>query len=848
MRHSSRSRPIVEALEDRRLLDGSLSIQFLTKLYPDLLSRPVDATALAVIAPVLDHAIINRTQLVAALEQSGEYRLVQVQNAYSTFLHRTADPATAALTARLLNTGLTAEALDALLLGSDEYFTAHGATDAGFTTALYADAYHRAVDVAGQMGVDGLLAAGLSRTQVAMAVVGSDEARADRIQALYQQYLHRPADATSLATLTGLFQQNLRDDQVAAALLASAEYSPLPDPPDPQLSAFEVLTLLERANAATASNDAIIAIVDRNGRVLGVRVETGINPAIVANVPTLVFAADGALAEARTAAFFANDQAPITSRTVQFISQSTITQREVESNPSIPDPNSTFRGPGFVAPVGLGGHFPPGVQFTPQVDLFEIEHTNRDSLIHPDASGVKGTAPNLPSRFNVPLTDIPIPLGQNIPAPESYGFVSGIMPNAQARGIGTLPGGIPIYRREADGSFVLIGGIGVFFPGATGFASEENSALDIRYNPAKPDRSLEAEYIALAAIGGSAQAGFRVGALDGVPPIPDIDLPFPRLDLVGITLNTVGPFGTSGPQFLVSYGHQLGMGSRTAGTDLRVGNGGDSLPMGMDFSNQHLAGRAVPAGWLVTPHDGLNISAADVVQMVNQGIAQAEQTRAAIRQLGNTAKMVFTVTDQTGAVLGIYRMPDATFFSIDVATAKARNVAYYADPSQLQPLDQVAGLPAGVAMTSRTFRYLGQPRFPEAIDGQPPGPFSQLNDGGVNPQTGTQLGPPLPAAAYQSVIGHDAFFPGTNFHQTADVLNQNGIVFFPGSMPVYKTIHGLPVLVGGFGVSGDGVDQDDVVTFSGSQGFQPPAVVRADMYSVRGVRLPFQKFNRNPTG
>src|SRR5207302_9422820 len=103
----------------------------------------------------------------------------------------------------------------------------------------------------------------------------------------------------------------------------------------------------------------------------------------------LVFAIDGALAEARTGAFFGNNQAPLTSRTIQFISQSTVTQREVESDPSVLDPNSTLKGPGFVAPIGIKSHFPPDVPFTPQPDLFGIEHTNRDTTLHPiyDAAG-----------------------------------------------------------------------------------------------------------------------------------------------------------------------------------------------------------------------------------------------------------------------------------------------------------------------------------------------------------------------------------------------------------------------------------------------------------------------------
>ena len=57
-------------------------------------------------------------------------------------------------------------------------------------------------------------------------------------------------------------------------------------------------------------------------------------------------------------------------------------------------------------------------------------------------------------------------------------------------------------------------------------------------------------------------------------------------------------------------------------------------------------------------------------------------------------------------------------------------------------------------------------------------------------------------------------------------------------------------MVGGFGVSGDGVDQDDVVTFLGARNFLPdPSIItRADQVFYRSVRLPYQKFLRNPFG
>jgi len=75
------------------------------------------------------------------------------------------------------------------------------------------------------------------------------------------------------------------------------------------------------------------------------------------------------------------------------------------------------------------------------------------------------------------------------------------------------------------------------------------------------------------------------------------------------------------------------------------------------------------------------------------------------------------------------------------------------------------------------------------------------------------------------------------------MANQSGIVFFPGSEPLYKN----GVLVGGLGVSGDGVDQDDFVTAGGAAGFEPVASIRADQIVINGVRLPYLKFPRNPT-
>jgi uncharacterized protein GlcG (DUF336 family) len=204
-----------------------------------------------------------------------------------------------------------------------------------------------------------------------------------------------------------------------------------------------------------------------------------------------------------------------------------------------------------------------------------------------------------------------------------------------------------------------------------------------------------------------------------------------------------------------------------------------------------------------------------VANIINQAVATAEITRAVIRlPPSSRTKMTIAVTDLDGTVLGLHRMPDATVFSIDVAVAKARNVIYFGNPLGSPDLP---GVPAGTAVTNRTIGFGAQPFFPPGIDGSGSGPFFNL---------------------YTFDIAH----PCTQGSQPLN-LNQNGVVFFPGSVPLYKN----GVLVGGLGVSGDGVDQDDFVTNIGAKGFEAPDNVRADQVLIDGVRLPYLKFPRNPT-
>src|SRR6202049_4589397 len=109
------------------------------------------------------------------------------------------------------------------------------------------------------------------------------------------------------------------------------------DDGQPALSPAEVTSLAQAAAggvAAPPSPPMTVAVVDRAGNVLGVYRQAGATGADD----------DLAVGLARTGAFFSNDQAPLSSRTVRFIS---------------------------------GIHFPPGIANTPNAALYGIELTNR---------------------------------------------------------------------------------------------------------------------------------------------------------------------------------------------------------------------------------------------------------------------------------------------------------------------------------------------------------------------------------------------------------------------------------------------------------------------------------------
>lgn len=582
--------------------------------------------------------------------------------------------------------------------------------------------------------------------------------------------------------------------------------APMDDDDMPQLLQPDEVRAIMQAAAQALNQQMAVTVTDRRGVILGVGTNFDINyqTACTACPATDITPAPAcadcsvvnlAIQLGRTASFFSADQTPLTSRSVRFLS---------------------------------GEHFPPGIRNTAAAALFGIENTNRGCSFDAVTNPLETTIPrarSLPGELN------------NTPCDATNGT------GGCTTGIATLPGGVPIYKNGR-----MSGGVGVALRGVMlcpdPVAAADAPDVILRRDGSDPAFT-RAEFAARAFAGDRVAFPTLVAkGLKGVcqssdPPLccstPDPVTGRPPPCFLGILPAASLPFD---PVIFVDGIEipEVDFDPPVSG----VGSGSGVTNFIVDPMTTTNSAAPAPSQWLVGPGDGAQLTANEVQQIIMEGIDQALATRAAIRlPLQARTAMVLAVSDTTGALIGLFRMSDATVFSIDVAVAKSRNVIYFSS-LQIQDID-TQDCPGpdpiscsiqpffskGTAITNRTLSFAAQPFFPSGIDGTSPGPFRRafIDDSGT---------------------------PCTNGQQPADQFpgRKNGVVFFPGSAPLYRN----GVLVGGLGVSGDGVEQDDVVTFAGTQAhsgvtggdFEPPDSIRADQVFVRGVRLPYLKFNRQP--
>ena len=252
-----------------------------------------------------------------------------------------------------------------------------------------------------------------------------------------------------------------------------------------------------------------------------------------------------------------------------------------------------------------------------------------------------------------------------------------------------------------------------------------------------------------------------------------------------------------------------------------------------------LGGVAGQAIWFYPTRAGQVLTASDVARILTQAAQQTVRTRAAIRQpLGSSARVSIAVVDLDGNVIGFFQNQDAPRFGIDVSVQKGRTALFFSSPDAGATLARLGfghylrdGVPLDgtVAFTSRAIGFLSQPFFPPGIPGTAEGPFSSPQATWSVFNTGLQLDLVSGGLLTTSCGPYDGRLG-------------NGITIFPGGVPLYKAGR----LAGAIGVSGDGVDQDDLIATAGSAGFEAPAERRSDQLMVRGVRLPYVKLPRHP--
>ncbi|HEY6046286.1 MAG TPA: heme-binding protein [Pyrinomonadaceae bacterium] len=243
-----------------------------------------------------------------------------------------------------------------------------------------------------------------------------------------------------------------------------------------------------------------------------------------------------------------------------------------------------------------------------------------------------------------------------------------------------------------------------------------------------------------------------------------------------------------------------------------------------------------------------SLTAADVGTIIAHGAQQANITRAAIRQpLGSNARVSIAVVDASGVVLGLFRTADAPLFGFDVSVQKARTAAFMSRANAGALLtgagfgsyvsraaaDNVQ-LSGGIALSDRAIGFLHRPFFPDGINNTAAGPFSTPIDQWSVFNLGLQSD--LIKTSLQTILAGGAA-PCSTLPNL-----RNGLQIFAGSIPLYKNGE----LVGAIGISGDGIDQDDLIAAAGAAGYAPASSIRSDQFFVRSVRLPFVKFPRSP--
>ncbi|MCR2832817.1 heme-binding protein [Parerythrobacter lacustris] len=433
-----------------------------------------------------------------------------------------------------------------------------------------------------------------------------------------------------------------------------------------------------------------------------------------------------------------------------------------------------------------------------------------------------------------------------------------IGPKRSPLGLSADPGGFPLYKNG-----VVVGGIGVVGDGDYGF---DPNILDIEVNAE--------EAIALAGIQGFAPPPEILA--DRIP-VDGTTLRFSDMtvaDLSPLQANFGAINGSAGTLIPVTaytdgtirpgtaYGTEASGVRRTTAAEF-------ALPDAYVLTNGAGTGRYPIRGGTDAALVGQPLTAAEARAILEEAFTVLSRARAQIRRpLDSRMQATISLVDSQGAILGIVRSPDGPMFGTDVSLQKARTATFFsnsvaaAQMSAFAPsapyvqrvrtfLGDANALTGNFAFADRSGGNLARPYFPDGEVAQLPGPLSVEQSSKFSPFAVGLQSDLIEDNVVQHVVhivtnGGAADTPRRCTGIPQNNRLANGIQIFPGSVPIYRG----NTLVGGIGVSGDGIDQDDMVSFLGAHNGglrvggvgNAPNAIRADRIVVqlgnnRQVRL-----------
>jgi uncharacterized protein GlcG (DUF336 family) len=480
--------------------------------------------------------------------------------------------------------------------------------------------------------------------------------------------------------------------------------------------------------------------------------------------------------------------------------------------------------------------------------------------------------------FGVQFSQLPCSDFNTAPSTTPGGTNAG--PHFSPLGFSADSGGLPLYKNG-----VLVGGIGVMtktvysdnlnifavpidndeviaLAGSTGYVAPSTITADniavggltLQYTDATP-ANFAASVAASGVFTPDPVPGLFAGPATG------------QTAIAGLTY--ASPDGGSGIAPDGALGPPLYPGTTTVSAVFTDGNG-------------HIL--YAPTNGLV-PTGGLAITAAEAQALMTSTLNVAYSARAAIRIPTNSfAQVTATIVDLDGNVLAQARTPDAPIFGADVSRQKARSAVFFSRTdaaakinaitetastvpgtfadyiTRSQQLVEPTVFSDGIAWSEVAIGDIARPFYPDGIDGSGPGSLSLpialwsifstglqvdlIKDDLANLLTGKPQSPL--GCANSNGKGLPAVSGGKT--QLAD-----GLQIFSGGFPIYRG----STLVGAIGISGDGIQQDSMISFLGLQNFSEPtaglvplsnapAAIRADTLAPEGIQLRYVNCPASP--